>query len=102
VNTGWTYKQLVEDIVRDIFTALDTDDSIEEGGFGSQREVAEDDLKGLSREELLSDIEQTERFLSTVWTIAAELDNLVAMTAVADAQQRVEAALERVKEAYLR
>jgi hypothetical protein len=37
-----------------------------------------------------------------VWTIAAELDNLVAMTTVADAQQRVEAALERVKEAYLR
>ena len=96
------YERLVEDIVRGIFTALDTEDNTEDGGFGSQREVAEDDLKGLSREELVSDIEQTERFLSTVWTIAAELDNLVAMTAVADAQQRVEAALERVKEAYLR
>jgi hypothetical protein len=96
------YERLVEDIVRGIFTALDTEDSTEDGGFGSQREVAEDDLKGLSREELVSDIEQTERFLSTVWTIAAELDNLVAMTAVADAQQRVEAALERVKEADLR
>jgi len=88
-----THERLVWDVV-DIFDRLDTEDS-----FGSERELAASDLKSLGREELVSEMEQAERFLATVWTLAAQMDNIAAMVAVADARRRAEAALERLKEA---
>jgi hypothetical protein len=89
---------LVEDIVR-IFDRLSEEDpGGAAGGFGSDRELAMGDLKGLSREELLGDIEQAARFLSATWTLAAELDSLMAMMAITDAKHRVEDAYERVRQ----
>ncbi len=89
---------LVEDIVR-IFDRLSEEDpGGAAGGFGSKRELAVEDLKDLSREELLGDIEQAARFLSATWTLAAELDSPMAMMAITDAKHRVEDAYERVRQ----
>ena len=87
---------LVEDVVR-IFDRLSEEDSVAAGGFGSDRELAMGDLKDLSRQELLGDIEQAARFLSATSTLAAELDSTMAMIAITDAKHRVEDAYERVR-----
>ena len=88
---------LVEDVVR-IFDRLSEEDSVAAGGFGSERELAVEDIGDLSREKLLKDIERAARFLSTTWTLAAEVNCLMAMIAVTDAQHRVEDAYERVRQ----
>jgi hypothetical protein len=89
------HEQLVEEIMS-IFDMLGTEDSIEEGGFGSEREMAEGDLKRLTTKELKSSLEHTERFLATMWKLAADvIEDPVAMTVVGDSQRRVEAALRR-------
>ena len=92
------HKRVVEEIVRDFFDALDTSDSVEEGGMGSQREAVEYDLGKLSPEELCDALKQTERFLYHLWDVAGEM-NYVATAVVSDAHNRAKAALERVEEA---
>ena len=56
---------MVQEIVREHFTALDTSGSVEEGGFGSQRDAAENDLnkKHLHLWELEGDLNDTEYML---------------------------------------
>ncbi len=44
------HEKLVEHIVRDIFTALDEVDSVEEGSGGSEVELTRADLGGLDDE----------------------------------------------------
>ncbi len=46
--------RLLEEIVREYFDALDTSDSVQAGGFGSQREMTEADLKNLDLDGLES------------------------------------------------
>jgi hypothetical protein len=97
MHTPHEQGNLVEDVVR-IFDRLSEEDpGGAAGGFGSDRELAIGDLKDLSREELLGDIEQAARFLSATWTLAAELDSSMAMIAITDAKHRVEDAYERVR-----
>jgi len=87
------HEQTIEDIVR-IFSALDTADAAEAGGFGSERDAASAELRGLSQEELVGSLEQTGRVLQEVRRLAEQVDNRVAMVVIRDAQNRVEAALE--------
>ncbi len=87
---------LVEDIVR-IFDRLSEEDSVAAGGFGSERELAVEDLKDLSREELMSKFRRADSLLGTLWSLGAEIDNLPLMVALADARHRLEAAYELVR-----
>jgi hypothetical protein len=92
------YLRLVEEIVREHFDALDTSGSVEEGGFGSQREAAEGDLKKhLDLWELEGALNDTDQLLEGFWHVA-QVVNPVALIAVSDARERVRAALERVQE----
>ncbi len=62
-TTTDNHDRLVERIVRGYLDALDTSDSIEEGGYGSQREMIEGDLKNLSPEEFYDALKQTDRMI---------------------------------------
>ncbi len=90
------YLRLVEEIVRENFDALDTSDSEAEGGEGSYRDATENDLKRLDLEELERDLLQTQRLLDGFHR-TAEAVNPVAQMALVEAQERTEAALERVQ-----
>ena len=92
------HKRVVEEIVRDFFDALDTSDSVEEGGMGSQREAVEADLKRLEPEEFYRSLKRLERVLIRAWDAVYEMD-YVASAVLSDVENRVKAALERVEEA---
>ncbi len=94
------HEKLVEHIVRDIFTALDEEDSVEEGGGGSEVELTRADLGDLTPEELEKALRDTQRFLQALWPLATEVvDNPVALMVLNDAMNRVEAAYEGVRKA---
>lgn len=94
------HEELVEHIVRHIFTALAEEDSVEEGGGGSEVELTREDLGDLTPEELEKALRDTQRFLQALWPLATEVvDNPVALMVLNDAANRVDAALERVTEA---
>ncbi len=92
------HERLVEEVVRCYFDALDTSDSTEEGGMGSQREAVENDLKRLDPEDFYRSLKRLERVLSRSWNAVYEMD-YVASAVLADTENRVRAALERVEEA---
>ncbi len=92
------HERLVEEIVRDFFDALDTSDSIKEGGMGSQREAVEGDLKRLDPEEFYHSLKRMERVLSRAWDAVYEMDYL-ASAILSDTENSVKAARERVEEA---
>jgi hypothetical protein len=93
-----TYLRMVEEIVRENFTALDTSDSYAEGGDGSRRDVAEDDLKDLDLDQLEGEFRRLGTVLEGFWYIAEAMDSVVGMMVVTDARERARAALERVQE----
>jgi hypothetical protein len=92
------YMRMVEEIVRENFTALDTAGSYEEGGVGSRRDMAEDDLKSVDLDELEGSFEQIDKVLEGVWYIAESMGNHVLMMVVNDSRERSRIALERVQE----
>jgi hypothetical protein len=92
------YLRMVEEIVRENFTALDTGDSYAEGGLGSRRNLAEDDLKTLDLDQLEGEFRRLDTVLEGFWFIAEAMGSPVGMMVVADARERAQAALERVQE----
>ena len=90
---------MVEEIVREHFTALDTSGSVAEGGTGSQRDAAENDLKvHVNLWELEDGLNHTDQMLEGCWYIASVISP-VALMVVSDARERTRAALRRVQEA---
>jgi len=81
------HEELVEKIVA-IFDALDTD----------EKEIFKADLATLSREGILSDLAEAQRFLKAVFALAAQAvgRQVAVMGALRDAERRVEAATETV------
>ena len=65
-----------------ILGRLSGEDSTVSGGFGSERELAVNDLGSLSREGLFATLEQAEIVLANFWNIGAELDKLALMLGV--------------------
>ena len=88
-----------EEVVRRYFDALDTSESVEEGGMGSEREAVEGDLKELTLEELHDKIRETKSLLERFYDVAEDGRNWFATGVLADARNRTLAALERVEEA---
>ena len=58
--------------MRRYFDALDTSESVEEGGMGSEREAVEGDLKELTLEELHDKIRETKSLLERFYDIAED------------------------------
>lgn len=93
------YMRMVEEIVRENFTALDTAGSFEEGGDGSQRDMVEGDLKDhMDLDELEAAFRQVDIILEGVWYIAEGTNNPVLMMIVTDSRTRARAALGRIRE----
>ena len=90
------HERLVEEVVREIFTALDTSDSAEEGGRGSQREAIEEMLKQLSPEELADQL-RAATVIVEGFDEAAQGMNVVMVTALSDCRERVCEAHRRAK-----
>ncbi len=95
-NTPSAHQRLVEEIVREILGALHTSDSEAEGGFGSQREAVEGDLKRLDPEELGRQFSDAARVLEG-FVNAAEGINVVTLAVLSDCRNRVRAAHRRAK-----
>ena len=96
--TTEAHERLVERIMREYFDALDTSDSTEEGGYGSQREMIEGDLKRLGPEEFYRSLKETDRVIYRLWPLVEEM-NWVGMAVLSDAQQRTRSALRLLEEA---
>ena len=93
------YRRMVEEIVRENFTALDTSGSFKEGGEGSRRDMAEYDLKDyMDLDELERAFGQGDTVLEGVWYIAEAATNPVLMMMVNDSRERARAALGRIRE----
>ena len=92
------YLEMVEEIVRENFTALDTSGSYAEGGTGSRRDMAEEALKSLDLDELEGELRRLDTVLEGFWHITESMGSLVAMAVVSDARERAWAALERVQQ----
>ena len=88
------HERVVEDIVREIFTALDTSDSAEDGGRGSQREAIEEMLKQLSPEELADQL-RAATVIVEGFVEAADGMNWAVLTALSDCRERVREAHRR-------
>jgi hypothetical protein len=93
----------VGEIVREIFGALETWGSTEEGGTGSQREAAEADLKSLTPQEMAKQFFLAGRILGS---ISEALESPVPLecraalqTALGDCWNRVAAARMKAEEA---
>ena len=90
------YLMLCEDIVADFFGALDTSDSTEQGGMGSQQEMAVADLRDLDLDELIGGLRQADEVLEGFWHIAAATSPVL-MVVASDARMRTRDALGRVE-----
>ncbi len=92
----------VEEIARTIFDALDTWGSLEEGGFGSQREMVEETWKELTPEEISEQLRTSERVIHSFMDLAEKLRLKVLLTALSDCYNRVLAAREKAEQAVHR
>ena len=93
------YCRMVEEVVRENFTALDTAESFAAGGSGSQRDMVESDLKEyMDLDELERAFRQGDTLLKGVWFIAEAFSNAVFMMVVSDARERARTALRRIEE----
>ena len=92
------YLRMVEEIVRENFTALDTFGSYADGGEGSRRDMAEEALKDLDLDELEGDFRRLDTVLEAFWHITDAMGSPVGMMVVTDARERARNALERVQE----
>ena len=90
------HERVVEEIVREIFTALDTSDSAEDGGRGSQREAIEEMLKQLSPEELADQL-RAATVIVEGFVEAADGMNWAVLTALSDCRERVREAHRQAK-----
>ena len=78
------YEQLIEDIAQDIFDRLET---------------AQEEMECLNPEELSEHLRQADRFLGSIWDAASQVSPMAAV-AISDAQERVRAALERLRREF--
>jgi len=78
------YEQLIEDIAQDIFDRLET---------------AQEEMGRLNPEELYEHLKQADRFLGAIWDVASQVSPMAAV-AISDAQERVRAALERLRREF--
>ncbi len=74
---------------------MSDEDSIETGGFGSERDPYTTEALILSREGLIDSLFAAGRFLSSAQHLASEVmvDDYMTVLALTDAQRRVEKAL---------
>jgi hypothetical protein len=91
-----SHERLVEEIVRSVFTALET------SGDWTQRDAAEDSWKELEPEELLRQLERADDVLHSFLLLAEELypagiRSDVVYTALNDCRGRVQEAYRRAR-----